>query len=158
MNNLVQFLHLCVQSTQNFLFEICEILEKIKTDVKRLILVLIMKKNVFIYFAKIELFLNFATKNSLSSSVFILSTISQILKRKSCGVGTCNYSLEGYSKTIPLHPSVQNMFKIKSIGQPDHVTSVIAITVCKVIQDNLSMFSVQFYVNFLTIFYIFTFF
>ena len=54
--------------------------EKIKMDVDRLLLILIMKTKFPIYFAKIELFSNFETKSSLSTSVFIFSAISQILK------------------------------------------------------------------------------
>ena len=50
--------------------------EKIKTDVDSLLLMLIMKTNFPIYFAKIELFFNFKTKISLSTSVFIFSIIS----------------------------------------------------------------------------------
>ena len=56
MNNLVQFLHLCVQNISNFSFKIWEMLEKITTDVDGLLLVLIMKKRISSYFAKIELF------------------------------------------------------------------------------------------------------
>ena len=56
MNNLVQFLHICVQSAYNFVSKISKMLQKIKTDVNRLLLVLIMKTNFPIYFAKIELF------------------------------------------------------------------------------------------------------
>ena len=37
-------------------------------------------KKIPIYFAKIELFYKFETKTNLSTSVFIFSTISQILK------------------------------------------------------------------------------
>ena len=55
--------------------------EKIETDVDGLLLVLIMKKNS-IYFAKNDLFFIFETKSSLSTSVFIFSTVSQILKTK----------------------------------------------------------------------------
>ena len=40
-------------------------------------------ENIFsVYFAKTELFFIFGTKSSLSTSVFIFSTISQILKTK----------------------------------------------------------------------------
>ena len=64
--------------------------EKIETDVDKLLLVLPVKKNVpissilekYICFAKIELLFYFETKSSLFSSVFMFSTISQILKRK----------------------------------------------------------------------------
>ena len=52
MNNLVQFLHVWVQNTYNFDPKIWEFVEKIKTDVDRLLLVLIMKKNV--RYAKFE--------------------------------------------------------------------------------------------------------
>ena len=56
--------------------------EKIKTDVDRLLLVLIMKTNSPIYFANIELSFNFETKRSVSTSAFIFSTVSQIFKRE----------------------------------------------------------------------------
>ena len=56
--------------------------EKIKTDIDRLFLVFTMNKHFLIYFAKVELFFNFETKSSLSTPVFISSTIFQILKRK----------------------------------------------------------------------------
>ena len=54
--------------------------EKIKTDIDRLLLVLLMKTNFPIYFAKIELLFNFETKSSLSTFVFIFSAISEILE------------------------------------------------------------------------------
>ena len=54
--------------------------EKIKTNVGRLLLVLIMKTNFPIYFAKIELFFNFETKCTLSTSVFIFPNTSKILE------------------------------------------------------------------------------
>ena len=57
-------------------------LEKIKTDVDGLLSVLIMKTKISVYFAKIKLFFIFETRNGLSTSVFIFSTISQILKTK----------------------------------------------------------------------------
>ena len=57
-------------------------LEKIKTDVDKPLLVLITKNNVPVHFAKIALYFIFGTKSSLSTSVFIFSTISQILKTK----------------------------------------------------------------------------
>ena len=47
--------------------------EQIKTDVDTLLLVLIMKTNFPIYFAKIELFFNFETKRGLSASVSSLT-------------------------------------------------------------------------------------
>ena len=53
--------------------------EKIKTELNRLLLVLITGTIFSIYFAKIELFGIFETKRSLSSSVFTFSAISQIL-------------------------------------------------------------------------------
>ena len=81
MNNLVQFLHVCVQNRKNFIIKNWEMVEKIKTDVDRLLLVSTMKKQCPIYFAETELFFNFETKNSLSTSVFIF-TISQISKIK----------------------------------------------------------------------------
>ena len=56
--------------------------EKIKTGVDRLLLVVIMKTNFPIYFVKTELFLNFETYLRLSTSVFILSNIPEILKTK----------------------------------------------------------------------------
>ena len=55
--------------------------KKIKTDVDKL-MILTMKHEFSIYFAKIELFFSFETKSSLSTSVFISSTISQISKKK----------------------------------------------------------------------------
>ena len=57
-----------------------KMMEKIKTEVDRLLLVLTIKRIFPIYFAKIDLFFNFESKSSLSTSVFILSTIFQILK------------------------------------------------------------------------------
>ena len=56
--------------------------EKIKTDVDKLLLVLTMNKIFPIYIAEIELFLNFETKTSLSTSVFIFTTISQFSETK----------------------------------------------------------------------------
>ena len=56
-------------------------LEKIKIDVVRLILVLIIKKYL-VYFAKIQLFFIFETKSILSTFVYIIYTISQTLKTK----------------------------------------------------------------------------
>ena len=61
------------------LHKILEIVEKTKTD-DRLLLVMTMKQNFPIYFAKIELFSNFETKSSLFTSIYILSTTSEILK------------------------------------------------------------------------------
>ena len=54
--------------------------EKMKTDVDRLISVLIMKKKFPIYVSKIELLVIFETKSSLC--IIYFSTISQILKTK----------------------------------------------------------------------------
>ena len=48
MNNLVQFLHVCV--------EIWKIVEKIKTNLNKLLIVLIMKKKCPTDFAKVEVF------------------------------------------------------------------------------------------------------
>ena len=56
-----------------------------KTDVDRLILVSITETKFSIYFTKIELFFIFETKSSLSTSFFILFTISRIFKSK-CNV------------------------------------------------------------------------
>ena len=53
--------------------------EKIETDVDQLLLVLTMNTIFPIYIAKIELFFNFETKSSLSTSVFIFTTIFQNL-------------------------------------------------------------------------------
>ena len=50
--------------------------EKIGTDVDKLLLVLTMNTNFPVYIAKIELFFNFETKSSLSTSVFMLTIIS----------------------------------------------------------------------------------
>ena len=56
--------------------------DKIWSDEDGLLLVLAMNKNFPIYFVKIEFFFNFDTKTSLPTSVFIFSTIPQILNRK----------------------------------------------------------------------------
>ena len=56
--------------------------EKIKKGVDRLLLVLIMKTNLLIYFVKLNFFFSFETKSSLSTFVFILSTNSQIMETK----------------------------------------------------------------------------
>ena len=59
--------------------KILEILEKIKTNVDRLLLVWKLKKfNFSEYFG--NFFFIIKTKSSLSTSVFIFSTISQILE------------------------------------------------------------------------------
>ena len=54
--------------------------EKTKTDVDRLLMVLTMEINFLICFGKIELIFNFETKNSLTTPVLVFSAISQILK------------------------------------------------------------------------------
>ena len=56
MNKLIQFLQVCIQNTEKNVSEICKMVEKMKIDVDRLPLVLIMKKKFPTYFAKIELF------------------------------------------------------------------------------------------------------
>ena len=56
--------------------------KKIKTDVDRLLLILIIKIKFTIYFAEIELFFNFETKSSLSTFVSIFSNISKICETK----------------------------------------------------------------------------
>ena len=56
--------------------------EMIKTDVDGLLLVLIMKQIFRYIFLKFNLFFIFEAKSSLSISVLIFSTISQILKSK----------------------------------------------------------------------------
>ena len=55
--------------------------ENIKTDVDKLFLVLKMENKFPIYFAKIEIVFNFEFKKSLSTSIFIFFTISQIKKK-----------------------------------------------------------------------------
>ena len=65
-----------------FVSKMWEMVEKIETDVYRLLLVLKMNKNFPIYFAKIEISFNFEIKSSLSTSVLVFSTLTQILKRK----------------------------------------------------------------------------
>ena len=55
--------------------------EEITTDVDILLLVLQMKKNFRYILIKLNV-LNFETKSSLSTTVFMFSTISQILKCK----------------------------------------------------------------------------
>ena len=57
-------------------------IKKMKTDVDRLLLVLIMKTNLLVYFAKNELHFNFKTKSSLSRSTFIFSDNSEISETK----------------------------------------------------------------------------
>ena len=49
----------CPKYIKRFVFTIWEMVEKIKTDADRLLLVLIMKKYVPIYFAKNEFFYQF---------------------------------------------------------------------------------------------------
>ena len=44
MNNLVQFLHVYAQNILNFVYNVWEMIEKIKTDVDRLLLTLITKQ------------------------------------------------------------------------------------------------------------------
>ena len=56
--------------------------EKIKADVSRLFLVTTIKKKISDIFCENWTSFNFDTKISISTSVFIFSTISQILKRK----------------------------------------------------------------------------
>ena len=51
-------------------------------DVDKLLLVLTMNGIFPVYIHKIKLFFNFQTKNGVSTSVFIFSVISQILKTK----------------------------------------------------------------------------
>ena len=53
-------------------------INKVKLDVD----ILLLKKKILIDFAKIEIFIIFQTKSSLSTSSFIFSTIYQILKTK----------------------------------------------------------------------------
>ena len=50
---------------------------EIKTDVNRLVLILIMNTNLPLYYAKIELFFNFETRSNSSTTAFIVSTIFQ---------------------------------------------------------------------------------
>ena len=53
-----------------------------KKYIDRLLLAVVMKQKFPIYFAKIERFFIFETKSSLSTSVFIFSTIPKIFKTK----------------------------------------------------------------------------
>ena len=55
--------------------------EKMKTEVDRLLFVLIIKKKFPKYSEKLNFF-NFQTKSSLSTFVFIFSNISKILETK----------------------------------------------------------------------------
>ena len=73
----------CLQPQyKNFVFEIWEMVEKIKTDLNRLLLVNDNEKKIPIDFSKIELFLISQTKSYLSTFISIFSTISKILKIK----------------------------------------------------------------------------
>ena len=75
-------LRVCVQNTWNFVFKIWKMVEKIQTDVDKQLLVWKMKKsfnftksiNTFLFLFVIKI------KSIISTSVFIFSTISQILK------------------------------------------------------------------------------
>ena len=78
----LKFLHVNVLITSIFFSRIRDIVEKMKTDVDRLLSVLIIRHKCPIHFAEIELFFIFETKSSLYTSVFIFSTISQILEKK----------------------------------------------------------------------------
>ena len=63
-----RFLHVCVQSTQNFIFKIWEMVVKIKRDVNRLLLGSKFKKSLIL-------------AKYIENFLFIVSTISQILKK-----------------------------------------------------------------------------
>ena len=79
-----KFLHVCVQNTLHFDLKILEMVNKIKKDVDKLLLVSKMKKSSILV-KYIENFVSvIETKISLSTSVFIFSTIYQILKTKFC--------------------------------------------------------------------------
>ena len=104
MNNLVQFLRVFVQSTPNFVFKLWEIVEKMKTDVDRLLLVSKMKKSSILGKYIRDFLFIIKTKSSLSTSVFIFVTISQILKtkcyvHKHVGTGpNCSHELTTFIK------------------------------------------------------------
>ena len=66
---MVQFLHVYTQNIYNFVFEIREMIEKVKLDVDRLLLILIMQNKISIDFAKIEIFFIFQSKSPLLSSL-----------------------------------------------------------------------------------------
>ena len=75
-----RFLHVCVQSAYNFFFKFWEMIETIKTDVDRLLLVSKFKKSSIVKKYIENFFFIVKTKSSLSMSVFIFSAISQILQ------------------------------------------------------------------------------
>ena len=78
----IRLLHVCVQATWNLVFKIWEIVEKIKTDVDRPFLVSKMKKSLILAkYTEIFVFI-IKTESSPSTSVFIFSNISWILKTK----------------------------------------------------------------------------
>ena len=62
VTNLAQFLHSYVQNTFNFVFKIWEIVERIQTDVDRLLLFLVMENKFPKEFAKIRIFQIFQFK------------------------------------------------------------------------------------------------
>ena len=75
VNSLVQFLHVCVQNTYNFVPKIWEMVKKIKTDIDRLLLVLIIKKNSWYILLKLNFILILKPKvvylrSFLSSLIF----------------------------------------------------------------------------------------
>ena len=73
--------YMLVSKIQSFVFKIRKMVKKIEMDVD-ILFGSKLKKKISTYIAKIELFFNFETKSCLSTSVFIFTTISQILKRK----------------------------------------------------------------------------
>ena len=78
----IRFLHVCIQITRNLVLKIWKIVEKIKTDVNRLLLISKMKKSSILEKYTEKFVFIIKTKNSPSTSVFIFSDISQILKTK----------------------------------------------------------------------------
>ena len=70
--------------TERFVFEIWEMIKKIKTDVHRRVLVCQIKKSSILANFIEKIIFMIKTKSSLSSFVLVLSTISHILKTKFC--------------------------------------------------------------------------
>ena len=95
-----RFLHVCVQNTWDFVFKIYKIVKKIKTNVGRLLSISKMTKGSILAKCMEHFFFIIKTKSSLFTSVFIFSTISQILcilhkhveTGSNCSQWTCYFS------------------------------------------------------------------
>ena len=75
-----RFLHVCVQNTENFVFEIWEMVEKIKTDIDRQFFICQIKKSSILSTSIGKLFR--LSKLKVVYVIFICSSISQISKTK----------------------------------------------------------------------------